>query len=101
MQTVVANHLEKPEITYSPQGEGTLVRIETQTLDFLDVTEAAIQFVPGDKTELLTGDPGLKNDEAAYQILEYAGKHQFLMYMTNWPGEAGALQPEQDSVYWV
>lgn len=101
VQTVVANHLEKPEITYSPQGEGTLVRIETQTLDFLDVTEAAIQFVPGDKTELLTGDPGLKNDEAAYQILEYAGKHQFLMYMTNWPGEAGALQPEQDSVYWV
>lgn len=74
VQTVVANHLEKPEITYSPQGEGTLVRIETQTLDFLDVTEAAIQFVPEDKSELLTDDYGPKNDEAAYRILEYSGK---------------------------
>mgnify|MGYP001781764160 CR=1 FL=1 len=33
IETILSDHLEKSEITYSPQGDGTLVKIETQTAE--------------------------------------------------------------------
>ncbi|HJC74064.1 MAG TPA: hypothetical protein H9697_03825 [Candidatus Mediterraneibacter faecavium] len=73
IETILSDHLEKSEITYSPQGDGTLVKIETQTAELLGKIEIGIQFIPEDKTELLTKYSD-SSDDVAYEILEYTGK---------------------------
>ena len=99
IETILSDHLEKSEITYSPQGDGTLVKIETQTAELLGKIEIGIQFIPEDKTELLTNTPTVQMmwRMRYWNIRE---SRRFLMCTIRRREEAGAPPPQWASVCW-